>query len=182
ERRMNEIATELGAFRSEQFCNEANAKAHEKFTGPEIWEQTNGMVDVFLHFVGTSGSFAGVTRFLKTKNPKLRAYVVEPHGAAALAGEKVSCGNHRIQGGGYSRRDLALLDRAQVDGFLKVTDEQAIAGARLLAAEEGIFAGFSSGAHVAAAIGLLQEREAGTNIVFLACDSGLKYCSTELFT
>ncbi|MEP6663986.1 MAG: pyridoxal-phosphate dependent enzyme [Verrucomicrobiota bacterium] len=98
--------------------------------------------------------------------------MVEPHGATALAGEKVSSGSHRIQGGGYSRPDLELLDRPQVDGFLKVSDNQAIAGARLLAAEEGSFAGFSSGAPVAAAIGLQQEREAGAPIVFWRATAG----------
>ena len=148
---------------------------------PEIWEQSGEKVDAFLHFAGTAGSFAGITRFLRTKNPALRAYLVEPAGAAALAGQNVTKPNHSIQGGGYSKTHLVHLDRSLVTDFLQVTDEAAIAAARALAAKEGILAGFSSGAHVSAALDLLASRESGATIAFLICDSGMKYLSTNLF-
>ena len=131
--------------------------------------------------VGTSGSFTGIVRALRRLNPGVRAYAVEPAGAAVLGGGAAVNPRHRIQGAGYARTDLALFDSSLATGYVSVTDEQAIAAARHLAAEEGIFAGFSTGAHLAAAWKLLAEREAGATIAFLACDSGLKYLSTDLF-
>jgi cysteine synthase A len=175
------IVAERAAFRVDQFCREANVLAHERHTGPELWEQAQGQIDVFVDMVGTCGSFTGVARALHRFNPRLRAYVVEPAGAPVLAGGAVSNPRHRIQGAGYARSDLALFDRSLVNGFVSVTDEQAIVAARHLAAEEGIFAGFSTGAHLAAAWKLLAENEPGATIAFLACDSGLKYLSTDLF-
>ncbi len=131
--------------------------------------------------VGTCGSFTGVARSLRGLNPTVRTYAVEPAGAAVLGGGCVSNPRHRIQGAGYARTDLDLFDKTLVTGYVAVTDEQAIAAARDLAAEEGIFAGFSTGAHLAAAWRLLAEQEAGATIAFLACDSGLEYLSTDLF-
>ncbi|MBI4025647.1 MAG: cysteine synthase family protein [Verrucomicrobia bacterium] len=181
EKRTCELVAERNAFRADQFARRGNVLAHERYTGPEIWKQSGGRVEVFLDFVGTSGTFTGVTRFLRRKNPKLRAYVIEPAGAAILAGKPVLRSSHKIQGGGYSMRDLPLLDRSLVTDYLQVTDEEAIQGARTLAAEEGIFGGFSAGAHLAAALKLLEKRERGAAIAFLICDSGLKYLSTDLF-
>jgi cysteine synthase A len=106
---------------------------------------------------------------------------VEPAGAAVLGGCCATNSRHRIQGAGYARTDLDLFDKTLATGYVSVTDEQAIAAARHLAAEEGIFAGFSTGAHLAAAWKLLAEQEVGATIAFLACDSGLKYLSTDLF-
>jgi cysteine synthase A len=180
EERARQIVDERGAFRADQFTLESSALAHERHTGPELWTQTGG-VDVFVDFVGSAGSFTGVTRHLKTVDARVRAYVVEPAGAAVLAGGDATAPNHRIQGGGYSMRDLALLDPTLVEGFLTVTDDDAIAGARELASREGVFAGFSSGANLAAALTLLGTTEAGATIAFLACDSGLKYLSTDLW-
>ena len=117
----------------------------------------------------------------KASNPAIRCYVVEPAGAAILAGEPVSYPNHRIQGGGYALADLPLLNPAHVDGYLQVSDDQAIAATRRLALEEGIFAGFSSGANVAAALRLLQTECRGGTVAVLMCDSGLKYLSTDLW-
>jgi cysteine synthase A len=179
--RANEIAAQRDAFRVDQFGREANVLAHERHTGPELWEQSEGQVDVFVDMVGTSGSFTGVTRALRRLNPQVRAYVVEPAAAAVLAGRSASNTRHRIQGAGYARTDLPLFDRSLAAGYVQVTDDQAIAAARHLAAEEGIFAGFSTGAHLAAAWKLLAEKEPGATIAFLACDSGLKYLSTDLF-
>jgi cysteine synthase A len=176
-----EIVSRRGAFRVDQFRRAANVQAHERHTGPELWHQSAGRVDVFLDMPGTGGSFTGVARALGRFNPGLRAYVVEPAGAAVLGRRAVTDPRHRIQGAGYARADLELFDPSLATGYVTVTDEQAIAAARHLAAEEGIFGGFSTGAHLAAAWKLLAERESGATIAFLACDSGLKYLSTDLF-
>jgi cysteine synthase len=181
EERAAQIVKDRHAFRVDQFRRVANALAHERHTGPELWEQSQGQIDVFLDMVGTGGSFTGISRALRRLNPAVRTYAVEPTGAAVLAGGPASNPRHRIQGAGYARPDLELFDRTLATGYVAVTDEQAIAAARHLAAEEGIFAGFSTGAHLAAAWMLLAEREAGATIAFLACDSGLKYLSTDLF-
>jgi cysteine synthase A len=175
------LVEERGAFRADQFALASSALAHERHTGPELWEQSAGTIDVFVDFIGSGGSFAGVTRYLRRVNPGLRAYVVEPHGAAAFAGEAVAHPNHKIQGGGYSMSELELVDRDLVTGFVTVTDEAATAMTRLLANIEGVFAGFSTGANVAAAVELLRGAERGAAIGVLACDSGLKYLSTDLY-
>ena len=181
EQKTGQVVRERQAFRADQFELAANALAHERFTGPELWEQSGGCVDVFLDFVGSGGCFSGVTRYLRGRNPEIRAYIVEPAGAAVLAGKPVQHSNHQLQGGGYSLPDLTLVDRSLVSGYLQVTDDEAIAAARLLAAEEGIFGGFSSGANLAGAIQLLRKGEQGATIAFLVCDSGLKYLSTPLY-
>ena len=106
---------------------------------------------------------------------------MEPEGAAALAGERATNPNHRIQGGGYSMVALPLLRPEHVDGYLKASEAEAILTARRLAKQEGIFAGFSSGANVAAALRLLTGKCRGSTIVVLLCDSGLKYLSTDLW-
>jgi cysteine synthase len=175
------IQRERNAFRADQFKREANSLAHERHTGPEIWEQSQGKVDVFLDFVGSGGSFNGVATFLRQKNKNLRSYVIEPIGAAVLAGKNISQPNHKIQGGGYSMKDLPLLNHSLVTDYLQVTDDEALNGARTLAAEEGIFGGFSSGANFSAALKLIQDREKGATICFLVPDSGLKYLSTDLY-
>ena len=181
EQKTGRVVRERQAFRANQFELAANALAHERFTGPELWKQSGGCVDVFLDFVGSGGCFSGVTRYLRGRNPEIRAYIVEPAGAAVLAGKPVQRSNHQLQGGGYSLPDLTLVDRSLVSGYLQVTDDEAIAAARLLAAEEGIFGGFSSGANLAGAIQLLRKGEQGATIAFLVCDSGLKYLSTPLY-
>ncbi len=182
EQRAQQLVKERNAFRADQFQQQANVLAHERHTGPEIWEQSQGKVDVFLDYVGTGGTFTGTARFLKSRKAAVRCYVVEPATAPALAGRPITNPSHKIQGGGYCRTDLPLLDRALVEDYLTVTDDEAIAGARMLAAEEGIFGGFSSGAHLAAALDLLRQRERGATIAFLICDSGLKYLSTDLYS
>jgi cysteine synthase A len=175
------LVEERGAFRADQFVRAASALAHERTTGPEIWRQSGGRVDAFVDIVGTCGSFTGVTRALRKFNPAVRSYLVEPAGAAVLAGLPVTKPRHKLQGAGYARADLPLYDPALVTGFLQVSDDAAIAAARHLAAEEGVCAGFSTGANLAAAWQLLEEKEAGATIAFLACDHGLKYFSTDLF-
>jgi cysteine synthase A len=172
---------ERKAFRADQFHLAGNFRAHYLHTGPEILRQSGGNIDAFCDFVGTGGSFAGCAAAFKEFNPSIRCYIVEPDGAAVLAGEPAADPNHRIQGGGYAMADLPLLRPEHIDGYLKVTDSEAVQMARRLAREEGLFAGFSSGANVAAACALLQTSLCGKTIVVLLCDSGLKYLSTDLW-
>jgi cysteine synthase A len=175
------IVRERDAFRADQFHLRANMLAHYLHTGPEILRQSGGEIDAMCDFVGTGGSFAGMAARFKEYNPAIRCFLVEPQGAAAVAGQPVSNPDHRIQGGGYSMAELEMVDRDHVDGFITVSDEEAIAWARRLAKEEGIFAGFSSGANVAAAMQLLRGEFRDRTVVVLANDSGLKYLSTDLW-
>ncbi len=176
------IVAERRAFRADQFRTAGNFRAHFRHTGPEILCQTGGAIDAFCDFVGTGGTFAGCAAAFKAYRASIRCFVVEPEGAAALAGEPVTRPGHRIQGGGYAMTDLPLINPQHIDGYLKVSDADAIRAARRLAAEEGIFAGFSSGANAAAALQLLGGPFQGKTVVILICDSGLKYLSTDLWT
>jgi cysteine synthase A len=175
------VAAERGAFRADQFLLAGNPDAHDDGTGGELWRQC-GHVDAFCDFVGTGGTFAGVARFLKRQDPVIACYVVEPEGAAVLAGEPVENAPHRIQGGGYAMPVLPRIDPALVDGHLVVSDVEAIDGARRLARREGIFAGFSAGAVLVAAEQLLRGDHAGQTIAIVLADSGMKYLSTDLWT
>lgn len=171
----------------QQFSNPANPEIHEKTTGPEIWEDTDGQVDVFISGVGTGGTLTGVTRYIKGTKGKtdLITVAVEPTGspviAQALAGEEIKPGPHKIQGIGAGfipgNLDLKLIDKV-----VGITNEEAISTARRLMEEEGILAGISSGAAVAAAL-KLQEDESFTNknIVVILPSSGERYLSTALF-
>ena len=175
------IVQERGAFRADQFHHRGNFRAHYLHTGPEILQQAGTPVDAFCDFVGTGGTFAGCSAALKEANPQTKCYLVEPAGAAVLAGQPVTNPNHRIQGGGYSIRELSLVKPEHIDGYIQIGDEEAIQVARRLAREEGIFAGFSSGANVAAALQLLSGPFQGKTVVTLVNDSGLKYLSTDLW-
>ncbi|HVF10509.1 MAG TPA: cysteine synthase family protein [Abditibacteriaceae bacterium] len=175
------IVTERRAFRADQFNNLANFRAHYLHTAPEILQQSPYPIDVFCDFVGTGGTFAGCAASFKEANAATRCFVVEPQEAAVLAGCAVLNPNHRIQGGGYAMRDLSFIRRADVDGFVQVTDDEAIEAMRLLARREGVFAGISTGANLAAALKLLQGEQAGKTVVIIAGDSGMKYLSTELW-
>ena len=175
------IVQERGAFRADQFHHRGNFRAHYLHTGPEILQQAGTPVDAFCDFAGTGGTFAGCSAALKEANPRTKCYLVEPAGAAVLAGQPVTNPNHRIQGGGYSMRELSLVKPEHIDGYIQIGDEEAIQVARKLAREEGIFAGFSSGANVAAALQLLSGPFQGKTVVTLVNDSGLKYLSTDLW-
>lgn len=175
------LTKERGAFRADQFNRDGNWLSHYHGTGREIWEACGGAVDVFVDFIGSGGTYAGVAKALKERNPLIRCYIVEPDGAAAAAGEKVTQPEHPIQGGGYSMPDLAFLKNVEIDGYLQVSGDEARQTARMLARTEGIFGGFSSGANVAAALKLLTDQEAGKTIVVMVCDSGLKYLTTDLW-
>ena len=182
EQETKRLVIECGAFRANQFELMSNVLAHERYTGPELWEQSQGSIEVFVDFIGSAGSFTGVTRYLRKQRPDIRAYVVEPAGGAALAGKVVSRSHHKIQGGGYGMPQLSLLEKNLVTDYLEVHDPEAVEATQLLSFEEGIFGGFSTGANLAAAIQLLRTKEVGATIGFLVCDSGLKYLSTNLFS
>jgi cysteine synthase A len=175
------IVTERRAFRADQFVLAGNFRAHYLHTGPEILAQAGCPIDGFCDFVGSGGSFAGCTAALKEARPATRCYIVEPEGAAVLAGCAASRPHHPIQGGGYAMPELGYINRHQVDGYLQVDGSTATETARKLARLEGVFAGFSSGANVAAALQLLAGELAGGTIVVLLNDSGLKYLSTDLW-
>jgi len=165
EQEAQRITCERGAFRADQFRHPGNFRAHYLHTGPEILAQTGGAFDVFCDFAGTGGTFAGCAAAFQENNAAVKCFLVEP-----------ASPRHRIQGGGYSM-ELPLLARARVDGIVRVSDAEAIEAARRLAREEGIFAGFSSGANIAAALRLM---DLGT-VVTVINDSGLKYLSTDLW-
>ena len=181
EREAQKIVRERHAFRADQFRLTGNARAHYLHTGPEIIRQAMGGIDVFCDFVGSGGSFAGCSAAFKEHNPSILCFIVEPADAAILAGKPITQPNHRIQGGGYSIPELPMLRPEHIDGYIQVTDAEAIQTARRLAKEEGIFAGFSSGANVAAALQLLQTTYSDKTVVVLLNDSGLKYLSTDLW-
>ena len=175
-----ELTEELGAFRADQFNLPGSAHAHEYHTAAEILEQCEGKIDAFADFMGSGGSFAGCSKALKKHDAKIRCYAVEPEAAAIYSNKQITGGNHKIQGGGYAMK-LPLVSTEFIDGLITVSDEKAIETTRALAKYEGVFAGFSSGANVYAAMNLLMEREKGKNIVVLLNDSGLKYLSTDLY-
>ena len=181
EREAQRIVRERGAFRADQFRLASNARAHYLHTAAEILRQTGGAIHAFCDFAGSGGSFAGCAAAFKEYDPAIQCYLIEPAGAAVLAGQPLANPNHRIQGGGYSMPELPLLRPEHIDGYFQVADEDAIRMARRLAKEEGIFAGFSSGANVAVALELLKKMGAGKTVAVLLCDSGLKYLSTDLW-
>jgi len=181
ERETERIVAERKAFRADQFRLEGNRRAHTLHTGPEFLAQAGGAIDAFCDFVGTGGSYAGCAMAFKEHDPSIQCFVVEPEGAAVLAGQPVTDPHHRIQGGGYEMPHLAMLQAEHIDGYLQVTDREAIEVARRLAREEGIFSGFSSGANVAAALQLLRGPCRGKTVAVLINDSGLKYLSTDLW-
>jgi cysteine synthase len=175
------IAAERDAFRADQFALAGNWHSHHDGTGQELWAQSAGAIDAFVDFVGSGGTFAGVTRALKERNPGIRCFIVEPVGAAVMAGLPPTGTDHPIQGGGYSMSKLTQMQGVPIDGFIQVSGEQARDMARRLASIEGIFGGYSTGANVAAAFQLLTGEMSGASIAVLACDSGLKYLSTDLW-
>ncbi len=176
-----QLTEERNAFRADQFRRSGNPAAHEQMTGPEIWKQSEGKVDAFCDFVGSGGTLAGTTKYLRSQNPNIKCYPIEPEGAAVIAGKDAANPDHPIQGGGYAMADLDFLRGMNWDGFLQIDAETARQTARDLARLEGIFAGFSAGANVAGAVELLKGRHKGQTIAVIICDSGLKYLSTDLF-
>ena len=181
ERETRRIVRERQAFRPNQFELRGNFRAHYQHTGAELIAQAGGQIQAFCDIAGTGGTFGGCAAALKEHDPAIRCYVVEPEGAAVLAGRPVTTPTHRIQGAGYARAELTQLDAHLIDGFVTVTDASARDTARRLARDEGIFAGYSSGANVAAALDLLRDPCRGQTVATIINDSGLKYLSTDLW-
>ena len=173
------VVKETGAFFLNQFKNFDNAIAQEP-AAVEMWEQCGGQLDAFLDFIGTGGTFTGYSKVFKSHNPKIRCYAVEPENCAYYKGEVVEGASHRIQGGGYAKA-MDNVDCSLMHCSVTVTDDEAKEMTLFLAKNEGIFAGFSSGANLAAAVQLLQGMEKGSNIGLVINDSGLKYMSTNLY-
>ncbi len=167
------------AFIPSQFDNPANPAAHYAATGPEIWNDTEGNVDIFVAGVGTGGTISGVGKYLKEKNPAIRIVAVEPARSALLSGGKA--GPHGIQGIGANFIPKNL-DRTVIDEVMLSTEEDGFAAARNLAATEGILCGISSGAALWAALALAKRPEnKGKTIVTLLPDTGERYLSTPLY-
>lgn len=175
-----ELAREIpDSFIPGQFSNPANAAAHYTSTGPEIWEDTDGKVDIFVAGVGTGGTITGVGHYLKEKNPAIQIMAVEPADSPVLSGGKP--GSHGLQGIGAGFFP-EVLDPSVYDLVLPVTSEEAYTAGRLLGRWEGILTGISSGAALHAAISLAKKQEnAGKKIVVLLPDTGDRYLSTPLF-
>jgi len=168
-----------GAWIPQQFENPANPAIHEATTGPEIWADTAGKVDVFVAGVGTGGTITGTTRFLRSQRPEIRAIAVEPTDSPVISGGKP--GPHKIQGigAGFIPKNL---DTSLLSGVETVSNDEAFTWARRLAREEGLLVGISSGANVAAAARLAARPEyRGQSIVTIAASCGERYLSTPLF-
>lgn len=176
----NELAASIeGAFIPAQFDNVANAKAHYQTTGPEIWEATQGEIDIFVACVGTGGTLTGTGRFLKEKNPAIQVVAVEPADSPLLSGGKA--GAHQIQGIGANFIP-SVLDTTVYDEVLTVTSDAAFEASKELTRTEGFLTGISSGAALSSALTLAKRPEnEGKTIVVLLPDSGDRYYSTALF-
>lgn len=175
-----ELAQQIeGGFIPSQFTNSANPTAHFNTTGPEIWEDTDGKVDIFVAGVGTGGTVSGVGKYLKSKNPNVKVVAVEPAGSPVLS--KGVAGPHKIQGIGAGFVPETL-DTKIYDEIIAVENEDAFATGRTLAIKEGLLVGISSGAAVYAATQLAKRPEnKGKNIVVLLPDTGDRYLSTPMF-
>ena len=175
-----EIAQDPNFYIPQQFKNPANPAIHVKTTGPEIWEDTDGQVDIFVAGVGTGGTITGVTRYLKEiRGRKIQSIAVEPAGSPILSGGQR--GKHKIQGIGAGFKP-DILDMSLVDEVIQITDDEALEMAPRVAREEGILCGISCGAAMAAALKVAARPEnAGKNIVVILPDSGERYLSTPMF-
>lgn len=168
-----------GSLIAGQFVNPANVAAHYATTGPEIWSDTEGNVDFLVAGVGTGGTIGGAAKFLKEKNPALRAVAVEPFGSAVLSGGKA--GPHGLQGIGAGFVP-EILDTSLLDEVIPVSDEDAFAAAREIARTDGVFAGITAGAAVYAARLIASRSEnAGKSVAVILPDTGMRYLSADLF-
>lgn len=176
-----ELAKEIpNSFIPSQFTNNANPTAHMKTTGPEIWEDTDGKVDIFIAGIGTGGTISGTSRYLKEQNPKIQIIAVEPAASAVLSGG--AAGSHKIQGIGAGFVP-DILDTHLYDEVITVTNENAFETGRLIAKKEGILVGVSSGAAIWAATQVARRPENfGKTIVVILPDTGERYLSTPMFS
>ncbi len=179
DRKTVELTEKLHTFRVDQFKNESNPRGNER-TGEEIWKQSKGNVSAFTSLLGSSGSFTGVARALKAHKKEIKCYALEPASAPFLSGGKVTNTSHKLQGGGYSQ-PLDLFDKGVCDGYISISDDEAVQTARELAKKEGLLVGFSSGANVAAALKLAKGLSEDEAVVTLLPDTGLRYLSTDLY-
>ena len=178
--RAEELARQIpGSFIPDQFNNPANAKAHYETTGPEIWKDTEGNVDIFVAGVGTGGTITGTGRYLKEHNPQVKIVAVEPADSPLLSGGKA--GPHGLQGIGANFVP-GVLDTSIYDDIIPVTTEEAYACGRMMGKEEGLLVGISSGAALHAGIELAKRAEnRGKTVVVLLPDTGDRYLSTGMF-
>ncbi|CAH4028608.1 cysteine synthase B-like [Pieris brassicae] len=167
---------ETGAFFVKQFLNEDNIEAHYTSTGPEIWHQTAGRVNAFVTAVGTSGTFMGVSKFLKKQNPKIQCYVVEPDGCEPIKGKPITKASNTLQGSSYGVVP-DLFKYEVMNDTITVTDEEAEEYMHLIGKKEGLYVGYTSGANVCAAVKLLKSGKLPKNawVVTILFDTGLKY-------
>jgi len=180
-RQAERLAQENGWFWANQFNNLANRSAHYKSTGPEIWEQTGGQVTAFVSAVGTGGTLAGTTLFLKERNPKILAVCADPYGAAMWSWFKrgnldTKDGDSYAEGIG-STRVTQIMNGIKMDEAYRIPDQPALTIIHHLLREEGLFVGLSTGINLAGAVRLARERGPGQIIVTILCDSGIRYMS-----
>ena len=168
-----------GSFYLNQYHNKLNIEAHYRSTGPEIWEDTEGKIDVFVAGIGTGGTVTGAGKVIKTAKPAVKVYAVEPKDSPLLTEGKA--GPHKIQGIGANFIP-SILDRVDYDQVIDATYADAIATARRLCREEGIFSGVSTGAICWAALEVAKKLGAGKTVVFVVCDYGERYSTHELWS
>ena len=167
-----------GAWMPNQFENPANPLIHYQTTGPEIWEQMDGRIDAFMYGSGTGGTISGTGRFLKEQDPRIQVIALEPARSPVLSGGERGPHNFQGMGPGFIPKNL---DRSLLDGVVTILEEDAFPFARRLAREEGLFVGMSSGGNIWAAVQKARELGVGKRVVTIACDTGARYLSTELF-
>jgi cysteine synthase A len=175
-----ELANEIpGAYVPQQFANPYNAESHYETTGPEIWEQMDGRIDAWLAGAGTGGTFSGVAKYLRERNPEIECYVVEPQGSILKGGE---AGPHEVEGIGASAFIPPVLDMSLATDVIKVDDDPAFDMVARLAAEEGVLGASSAGANVTAALEVARRLGRGKRVVTLIPDASERYMSKGIYS